>query len=265
MNNPSLLPIIKTLCLSALIGIGLFFQGCKTSKKATTALEKEESAAYLLEKLAANQVDADWFSAKAKVRYEDSQQSVSASSTIKFKRDSVLWMNVKKFGLEIARMLITKDSIFVINRFERSYIATDLQWVQNQYNLPANLSILQSVLLGNPIFFTRDSWTTAIENNAYSIKSSDSKHENAYWMAPESFLLTEMELRDKWEGRSVKLGFEGYEAVDQTQNFSYIRQLQLKSNTTGDVKVDLEFSKVEINVPKSIRFEIPKRYTPATY
>jgi hypothetical protein len=251
--------------LLLVLALSLNVQSCKTAKKKTAAPETAESADFLLEKLAANQVDADWFSAKAKIRYEDQNQSVSVSSTIRLKKDSILWMNVKKLGFEVARMLITTDSIFIINRFEQSYAAADLQWVQRNYNLPANLNILQSILLGNPVFFARRNWTTSVEDMYYALQTSDDYQENRYLLTADEFLLFEMALLDKREDREVSLSYDDYASVADDQKFSYLRKLRLKSRETGDVKVDLEFSKVEINVPKSIRFEIPKRYTLVRY
>lgn len=255
MNNKALFFLASLLLLAA----------CKTSKGTVAAPKNKETPDYLLKKMAANQINADWFSAKAKIRYEDEERSVSITSTIKLKKDSVLWMNVKKLGIELARLLVTPDSIFILNRFENSYVAEELQMVERLYNLPANLNVLQSILLGNPIFLTMRNWTSEIKGTNHYLQSVDTRNQNNYWLSPQDFLLQQMELADKQNARAVNLKFDEYVTLIGDKKFSYIRKLELKSPDTGDVLVDLEFSNVQINTPEEIRFEIPSRYTQIRY
>jgi hypothetical protein len=49
--------------------------------------------------------------------------------------------------------------------------------------------------------------------------------------------------------------------MEGTNKFSYFRALQFISPETGTISLDLKFSKVDLNTPKSLTFDIPSHYT----
>ena len=56
------------------------------------------------------------------------------------------------------------------------------------------------------------------------------------------------------------MSLDGYDDTPDKQKFSYLRLLNLNGEETGKINVELKFSEVELNVPKSLPFEIPVRY-----
>ena len=54
--------------------------------------------------------------------------------------------------------------------------------------------------------------------------------------------------------------FEDYGELADNPDFSYFRNLNVKTEATGEVNMTFKLSKVEINEPKSIKFSIPSRY-----
>ena len=70
-----------------------------------------------------------------------------------------------------------------------------------------------------------------------------------------------MLLRDRLDKRTIDLDLQAYEVLNEQQKFSYLRRLNMNSQETGNVDVEIKFSNVKINVPDEVRFEIPKRYT----
>ena len=101
----------------------LFLLGtsCKSPIFLGKKTDKDSSADALVEHLVENQVKAEWMYAKAKLRYDDKYQGFGASATIQMRKDSLLWMNIKKFGLEVARVQITPDSIYILDRINNEY------------------------------------------------------------------------------------------------------------------------------------------------
>lgn len=198
--------------------------------------------------------------AQAKVFAEGNGQSMGVTANIIWIRDSIMWLNVKKFGLEAARALVTRDSVFILNRLEKSYSARGLESLQRQYSLPAGFDLLQSLLLASPWFFSDITLESDIKDGMHRLSGSNGRYstdyrlvDNAYWLRQEMFL----QPRD---ARTVSVAFENYKKTDLAGWFPYLRTVEAFSQETGDLRVSIELNDVEFNVPKSFRFEIPKHY-----
>jgi len=237
----------------------LIFTSCKGSRKTSDSSDEMDAKAVQL-KLIQNQVRADWFNASARLSANGGGFSQSASANIKMKRDSLIWMSVKKLGFEVARAQITTDSVFLIDRFNRQFMANDLSFLSETYNLPANLQTLQAVILGNPVFFTTNNLELRENEENYELSNTGVK-KGRYLLTKTAFALQEMELSDTENDQNLKINFKDYRAIDTEHFFSYLRLLFLDSPDLGEMEVELNYQKVEIDKPASIRFEIPKSYT----
>ncbi len=247
--------------LIAITGSLLLFSGCASSRKVAKKAPKEVTSDFLLSKLVTQQVNASWMTARARISYSDEYMSVNANATIQMQRDSFLWVAVKKLGFEVARAMITPDSIYLIDRINNEYLVRDLNYIGQKYNLPADFSALQAIVLGNPIFFTTNGLQAEVENDGYHLFGRNDEMESHYRMGGEEFRLRSMVFNDFRNHRDVLLDLEEYAQITENQNFSYLRNLELDSRETGKLSIGIRFSDVEFNVPKQIRFDVPERYT----
>lgn len=232
---------------------------CKTSRRAVGASLKPKSEKVLMKHLLENQVKADWLEGKAKVSYSDEYGGESFSATIRIKRDSAIWMVFKKFSLEGARALIRPDSFFVIDRLNREYTAKPFDYIQKEYNLPVNFQGLQAILLGNPVFFSNQS-EAGVDSSRYLLSQKTDNLSAKYWLDGAEMLLSEFLVDDLRNRRSISVESTDYRALGEKQKFSYFRSFNLSDGGQGNTHVGVEFSKVEINVPQKMDFEIPESY-----
>jgi hypothetical protein len=79
-------------------------------------------------------------------------------------------------------------------------------------------------------------------------------------MDGEKYLLRETFVDDFRNSRSISAKAENYDLLPDRQPFSYLRTMNLKSKDFGEIQVEIDFSKVEINVPQNLPFEIPAHY-----
>ncbi len=248
---------------TALLLLLLFLAGsCSSSRKTTDKRTAgERTPEYLMRQLITQQVDAEWMDARAKVNYDDGYLSIGATADIRLRRDSVLWVAVRKLGFEVGRMLVTPDSVYVIDRINNEYLVKDLSYFTDRYQVPADFQVLQSLVLGNPFFLM----TRGLEANAevpyYHLSGRQGNTESHYWIDSGSYRLQRMSFNDNDSERKVEVSFEDYGQGKEDEKFSYLRNLKLDSRETGQMSIGIRFSEVEFNVPKNIRFEIPHRYT----
>jgi hypothetical protein len=96
-----------------------------------------------------NEIDFQFFKAKAKITYVDAVVNQTANVDLRMKRDSLIWMSISKLGIEGARVLITRDSAYVIDKLNNTFEAYDFKALGKRFNFNLNFDILQAAILGN--------------------------------------------------------------------------------------------------------------------
>lgn len=244
----------------------LFLTACNTKKLTQTdgtALVdlKKRSSKYLLKKMKAKELDVEWLSAKAKITYKDEAQTRKFNANIRMRKDSVIWMNVKKLSVEAFRILITQDSIYIIDRLEKKYYAHGLDFVEEKFNFPGQFQALQTAILGNPYFFDRQKLFAGIADQQYQLTSGNEiRTRSKYLVNGTDYSLESMSFFDVERNRKLGIDLSNYFAVIDDLIFPHNRSYSVESKETGLAKIDMKFSKVELNIPKSIIFSVSSRY-----
>ena len=113
--------------------------GCKAGRKASKPTLKPKSTNYLLKRMVKNDYEPEWIVAKGKLSFQDDFQSFRGSFNLRIRKDSVIWLNVKKLSIEGARILIDQDSVFAIDRLNKQYIAFPLDQLEQRLGLPLSM------------------------------------------------------------------------------------------------------------------------------
>jgi hypothetical protein len=243
-----------TALLFLLVGVA-----CNPARRAQKDNLKPKSEKFLMKRLLSNQVSADWLGTKAKVSYRDEYMRESFTAYIRMKKDSAIWMSFKKFSFEGARALITPDSIFVIDRINNQYLAKPFSYAQQEYHLPVGFAGLQAMLLGNPVFFSSKS-EVSVDSTRYLLSQKSDNLVAKYWIDGVKFLLQEFYVDDFRNKRELTYMASDYQQLPDKQKFSYFRRFNLNSKDLGTLQVDIDFSKVEIDVPQKMSFSVSSRY-----
>ncbi|MCF8246009.1 MAG: DUF4292 domain-containing protein [Saprospiraceae bacterium] len=250
---------ITHFLLSLLVLALLAFSSCKAFRKAHGEAVKPKSEKALIKGLLENSVSAEWLGAKARISYSDEYGGESFSANIRMRKDSAIWMNFKKFSIEGARVLLTPDSIFVIDRINGEYTAKPFEYAQKEYSLPFGFQGLQALLLGNPVFFSKET-TAGVDSTQYTLAQKTESLNATYWLSSPELLLRHFLVDDFRNKRTVDAFSSDFRPLGGKQQFSYVRSFNLKSTDLGKMKVQIEFSKVEINTPQEMKFEVPRGY-----
>ena len=64
-------------------------------------------------------------------------------------QDSLIWVSVSKLGIEAARVLITRDSIRILDKINRAYAVADFATLSRQFSFSLSYSLLQALIVGN--------------------------------------------------------------------------------------------------------------------
>lgn len=252
------------VALSLFIFLG---NACKSKKVLVDNTVEEEAltAEGLLETVARNQLQAQSFDGSAKVDVKSDALSIGVTATIRMKKDETIWMSVRKFGFEMGRAMVTKDSIYILNRLANEYAVEPLSYIEKSFRLPANLEMLQQLLLGNPVYLTTANPKAQLQEDGYRLSANSGAATNDFWFSSPDFHLQRMAYEQSDEGRSLKVDYDSYQPAGANRDFSYLRNIEVDSRETGAAQITLTFSKVEINQAVDIKFSIPPRYKRASY
>ena len=136
----------------------IFFNtGCKSTKRVATAVTtsppkplEDRSVQDLLEKLEKNSFKPEYLSAKASVVMKEGESETSFNITMRCKRDSIIWISISPLlGIEVARVLVTPDSVKFIDRIHGKYQASSFETINKILQLKVNFEIVQCILQGN--------------------------------------------------------------------------------------------------------------------
>ncbi len=254
-----------------------FFASCKSKKAAMTAsvpssdsvpavvvsqpLESANTArAGKLAAMSNNQAKFSTLSGKAKAVLTIGNNSNDVTMNIRIKNNESIWVLVTALaGIEVARALITPDSVKVINRLENEYIKKPFSYLYEFTNEKINFATLQSVLVGNAITeFVTESTEVNINGTQAELKNKiGSMMYNL--MLNDQNKVVQANLSDAVSAQSLLMNYSDFQAISQQQvPHSIIMKSQAKSKK---ISLDLRFTKIELDVPVDIPFRVPDRYT----
>ena len=95
-------------------------------------------------------VDFRYLTAKSRISFKSEKQEIdNASVTIRIQQDSLIWVSVSKLGIEAARVLITRDSIMILDKINRAYAVADFATLSRQFSFSLSYPLLQTLIVGN--------------------------------------------------------------------------------------------------------------------
>jgi hypothetical protein len=96
------------------------------------------------------EIDFDYLTAKSKISFKSRTQNIdNANVNIRIKKDSLIWFSVTGVGFEVARGIITPDTVVFMDKFHKQYYAFDFDQLSRQFKFNLNFSLLQSLIVGN--------------------------------------------------------------------------------------------------------------------
>lgn len=249
-----------TWSLFAFFVLLVFSCGTKRVAKPTTVIPQPSAAETVLRKLDEQRFAADWMDARANIKLDSRDLNAGGTAFIRLERDKKLWVSVKKFGIEAARVLVTPDSFFVINRLSNEYSADPLSYVTDRFGVPADFSLLQALLLGNPVYFDRDLELDENETDRLRLSGDNGRWISDYRLERDSYHLRSMRLRQIDKDQELRIFLDDYQDTELGQPFPAGRTLEIESPKTGPARVELNINRVSFNEAVAMPFVVPRRF-----
>lgn len=133
----------------------LVFTSCKTKRKIAmpspdTPTEISAASAASIKTFELNNLDFHTFSGRAKAKIEMGKNIHDVTLNVRIERNKAIWLSVTAIlGVEVARVLITPDSVKILNKLQGEYIAKPFAYIYNYTNQGITFTTLQDLLMAN--------------------------------------------------------------------------------------------------------------------
>jgi hypothetical protein len=266
-----------------LLAFILTFTSCKHQQKIAAFKPKcsvdFKSAKWLTGKLKSNEFNFNTLDAKLTVEATVDSNSNSFTTSLRIKKDSIIWMSISKIGIEAARVLITKDSVRLINRINNQYFKGDFAYISKLLNSPLDYEILQALLVGNSVsFYDDDERLKGGVSDCQYLLGTIRKHklkrvmekgkelkdpaQNIY-LNPDTYKILRILFYDFDLNRSFEANFSEFVSVDSTQLFPTKMNFNIKAQK--NIAINIEYARQKFNEGVIFPFKIPDNYEEIKY
>ena len=264
----------KLLLISTFLGI--ISVGCHTAKQTqhivkdtvitqspAATLKPVDSIATIKEQLANTlntPLNFTTFYGRAKANFSSPQASGNATVYIKMQKDSIIWISITgPLNIEGARVLITPDSVKIMNKLESTLQLSSIAHLQQLTKLPLTFNDFQNLILGRPAIignnvdyqFKKDSITITSAGDLLTYVYSFTK--NNLQLGQSNFQPV-----NNTTVKSANIFYNDYRQVDNI-NFSASRDISVSGE--APITLQLNFKEYNFNQPQTFLFTVSKNYT----
>lgn len=258
---------IQFFCIFVIAILGTW--GCKTANVATTpsGLPKITTQTLL------DSVDANGFalmSAKLGVSHSNQKGTRNFGARVRIKKDSIIWLSITPaLGIEAVRVVITPDSIKMLNRIDQKFFVESFQKTNELLQLEITYSILQSVLLGEfvPIYNKDvynltplvDLYTLVADTNKIAGSSAQIKMNQRTEFDPSIWRVTRTILQNRQRNEEILAQYSSFQRVGEKV---FPASMNFRTQGKDNIAVDLNWSKIEEKTTLRFPFNVPNKYAP---
>ena len=270
--------------------VSVLMFSCRTAKQVVTEKDIPLMTEHkLLKQIESNRLnDSTLFAKRIDVSFTDGENSDNFKASLKISRDSFMQISLTApLGIEVARILLTQDSIKFVDVYHKKYFLADYDYFNQRYDVSLTYDFLQNIFTNTFSDFTLldesnlrtkrykldrtkmgyKLWTVDKKNAGKKLKKfykqSGSERDEIILLQeilidPTYFRPLSMSLKDLNEGVGISLRYEnfvwfGEELFPEKMRFTLFSK---KSN----MDLNLKFQRMEFNVPVEPNFRILSKY-----
>jgi hypothetical protein len=228
----------------------------------------------LFDSLQANQFDFDWLTAKAEVEYTDRENNPETFDVnIRVRKDSAIWLSVTPLlGIEAVRVLITPDSMKIMNRLRKTYTARDLSFLDDLLKARINFEIMQAVLVGNYFpYLKNEKLKSVYDDSTFVILSTLNKRQTKrileekdptkpiiqdFWI-DDYYKINKSKITDDRQNRTLQAEYRDFSEVSEKR---FPNNIVVTVTASSPLRIKVKYTKVNSGEQQSMPFSVPEKY-----
>jgi hypothetical protein len=253
---------IKFLVICCLLALA----SCKARKQLVTnrttdnVAKPSDNKLNQLDAIRAAQIHFNTFSGRARTKLDFSGNINDVTLNIRIKKDQKIWVSITAIaGIEVARALITPDSILIINRLQSVYIKQPFSYINKFAGKEVNYITLESLLTGNaiPELINKNA---DLQTKRDTITLTGNLQDVMYKLiVGPGMKVTQTNLNNQIAGQSLQVNNNTFV---QTDNITMPSQIDIASVVKDKkIQVNLHYIKLEFDKPLEYPFNVPANYS----
>lgn len=238
-----------------------------------------KSAKTLIKHIRESEFNYDWVYAKANVDANIDGKEESFDIKVRIRKDSAMLVSIQYLlGVEVAKILITKDSVKMVIYPRKQYFKGDYNYINELLHADLDFDLLQAVLFGNSAEFDDDDLklkpVTDRQNCRYALSTErkfklkkieqgqkePKKSLQTMTLDPNTFKINKNEFVDVETNRIFTANYEKYPLA--TDSVYAPRHVNIEIVAEKKVNLKIDYVRIEKNEPQRLTLNIPAKYEP---
>lgn len=239
----------------------IFLFGCKSKQAVVTAAANENTeVSKVIKGHYKNQFDFKTLSIRANARYEDEKQSHSLNADIRIKKDEIIWINIKFFGIPMAKALITPTKVTYYEKLNSTYFEGDFSMLSNWLGTDLDFQKIQNLFLGKAIDdLTKDQWISEVVDAMFKLSlPTNSAVSKEFYFEGANYLLKKETINQVSKNRSLEIQYPSHKQIN---DMFLPNEINIKASQKDKISIDIEYKNTTFNENLSYSYSIPSGYT----
>ena len=239
-----------------ILSLAAAFSSCGSKNKGMTSAHADKDLGALISSLQKSPQDYKWIHANGSAHYNGNGQDFTASTSLRLRKDSILWGNVNVF-IEVARLLVNKDSVTMLNRPQKQYSVFPVADLQKMLAIPnLTLSSLQDILMAYPPFALNNKYEFLKRENDYKLSYTGPNYREEMTIDAATLRMKEYVFKIN-ESRKIRITYEDF---SKEGNLILPNKINFELESPEKTQILIEISSYTFADADEAPFSIPSSY-----
>jgi len=194
-----------------------------------------------------------WINIRGKLKINNQDGGVPLGFSLKIAKDSLIWISITAPIIgEVNRLMISRDSIYSIDRTKSIWFIKNLIDFKEEYSLSLSLNMIESIIT-NSILIPKKDYSSSQELNTVTL---DSQNDSTTYVVNLNSYSIESFVRKFSESEKITVKYDDYQLIN---DFLYPKKLSV-STSGKKLSFELILNKIKTLDTDKVSFKIPKKY-----
>ena len=231
----------------------LMVMSCNVKKKLTVNDFSTISIEEVITKVNSTTPSYKWLSIRGKLKVNTQDGGVPLGFNLKIAEDSLIWISITAPIIgEVNRLMITRDTLYSINRTNSSWFIKNISVFKDEYNINLSLGLIESIIT-NSIAIPQNNYLSSQDLNSITL---DSQNDSSTYVVNLNNYNIELFVRKFSANGELTVKYIDSQLID---NFLYPKKLNVSAGSEK-LSFELTLNKIKVLDTDKAPFKIPRNY-----
>lgn len=265
----------KLLFFVPFIALLLLLNGCKSKNIPTGGeIANTKELNEFVASMQSQEVKFNTLSAKLNVNLQLPDKEMSSRVEMKLVKDSALQLSIQPIlGIEVFRIELNKDSVKVMDRINKRYVAEGYSKLKEQFTIDFNFYNLQALFINQlfvPDYKEMDSYLYKhfkLERNGLItwLNTKDKTDLQYLFKADNEEKLLSTQIEDPSGLYKLIWNYTNFQPVVSSCFFPHIMEISFMKGNSNQGGMDISYSRIQLDRTLNMDFSIPAKYKRITF